>query len=126
MARILIIDDDDHVRLSLKLALEDEDHDVAEAADGEEGMRRLRERPAHLVITDIFMPEKEGLETIDAIRRDYPDTRIIAISGGGRMDPREYLEIACRVGADRSLMKPFDLRQLVALVDELLDGGEGG
>ena len=126
MARILIIDDDEHVRRSLKMALEDEDHDVAEAADGEEGMRRLRERPARLVITDIFMPEKEGLETIDEIRRDYPDTRIIAISGGGRMDPREYLEIARRVGADRSLMKPFDLRQLVALVDELLDGGEGG
>ncbi len=123
MARILIIDDDDNVRLSLKMALEDEDHEVAEAPNGAEGVQRVQERPVDLVISDIFMPEKEGLETIDEIRRDYPDIKIIAISGGGRMDPREYLDIARRVGADRALMKPFDIRLLVETVDALI--GEG-
>ena len=100
MARILVIDDDDAVRLSLKLALEDADHHVEDAA--------------------IFMPEKEGLETIDEIKRDCPQTKIIAISGGGSMDPENYLLIAKRVGADRSLFKPFDIQLLLATVDDLL------
>lgn len=120
MARILVIDDDDAIRLSLKLALEDADHLVDEAADGEEGMNRFRMRPADLVITDIFMPEKEGLETIDEIKRNYPKTKIIAISGGGSIGPEDYLEIAKRVGADCSLFKPFDVQHLVATVGDLL------
>lgn len=120
MARIIVIDDDDAIRLSLKLALEDADHHVEAAANGEEGMTRFRTNPADLVITDIFMPEKEGLETIDEIKRHCPQTKIIAISGGGSMDPEDYLEIAKRVGADRSLFKPFDIQLLVATVDDLL------
>ena len=120
MARILVIDDDDAIRFSLKLALEDADHHVEDAANGEEGMTRFRTNPADLVITDIFMPEKEGLETIDEIKRSRPQTKIIAMSGGGRMDPEDYLEIATRVGADRSLFKPFDIQLLVATVDDLL------
>ena len=120
MARILVIDDDDAIRFSLKLALEDADHQVEDAANGVEGMTRFRTNPADLVITDIFMPEKEGLETIDEIKRSYPQTKIIAMSGGGRMNPEDYLEIAKRVGADRSLFKPFDIQLLVATVDDLL------
>ena len=120
MARILVIDDDDAIRLSLKLALEDADHHVEDAANGEEGMTRFRTNPADPVITDIFMPEKEGLETIDEIKRDCPQTKIIAISGGGSMDPENYLVIAKRVGADRSLFKPFDIQLLVGTVDDLL------
>lgn len=121
MARILVIDDDDTVRLSVRLALEDADHRVEEAADGLEGMNLFRNHPADLVITDIFMPEKEGLETIDEIKQVAPQTKIIAISGGGRMDPEDYLEIAMRVGADYSLLKPFDIQVLVNAVDDLLD-----
>lgn len=121
MARILVIDDDDTVRLSVRLALEDADHKVEEAADGLEGMNLFRNHPADLVITDIFMPEKEGLETIDEIKQVAPQTKIIAISGGGRMDPEDYLEIAMRVGADYSLLKPFDIQVLVNAVDDLLD-----
>ena len=120
MARILVIDDDGAIRFSLKLALEDADHQVEDAADGVEGMTRFRTNPADLVITDIFMPEKEGLETIDEIKRSYPQTKIIAMSGGGSMDPEDYLKIAKRVGADRSLFKPFDIQLLVATVDDLL------
>ena len=123
MAKILVIDDDHTIRLSLKMALEDAEHHVEEAADGEEGMICLRNNPADLVVTDIFMPEKEGLETIDEIRRNWPRTKIIAISGGGRMDPDDYLEIARRLGADRTFCKPFDISLLVATVDELLGLG---
>ncbi len=115
-----MIDDDDAIRLSLKLALEDADHHVEDAANGQEGISRFRANPAELVITDIFMPEKEGLETIDEIKRDCPQTKIIAISGGGRMDPENYLVIAKRVGADCSLFKPFDIQLLLSTVDDLL------
>jgi CheY-like chemotaxis protein len=107
VARILVIDDDPAVRLSAKLALEDAGHRVEEAVNGEEGLKRMRANPADLVISDIFMPEKEGLETIDEIRRNHPQTRIIAISGGGRMD--------------RSLSKPFDILQLLDVVKTLLE-----
>ena len=123
MARILLIDDDDTVRLSMRLALEDADYIIDEAANGAAGLERMREQPADLVITDIFMPEKEGLETIDELKRDFPRAKIIAISGGGRMDPQDYLEVARNLGADRSLFKPFDIRLLVTTVEEALKGG---
>lgn len=128
MARILVIDDDATIRLSLKLALEDADHHVEEAANGLEGIDRFRANPAALVITDIFMPEKEGMELIDEIKRDRPETKIIAISGGGRMNPDDYLTIARRLGADRTLLKPFDIGLLLDTVDVLLkpDGAAGG
>lgn len=122
MARILVIDDDDTVRLSIRLALEDADHLVEDADDGEKGVALFRENPADLVVTDIFMPEKEGLETINEIKRLRPETKIVAISGGGRMEPDDYLTIAKSVGADRSLLKPFDIDNLVEVVDTLLNG----
>jgi CheY-like chemotaxis protein len=120
MARILIIDDDDTVRLSLKMLLEDAEYEVVEADDGEAGLECMRENPADLVISDIFMPKKEGIETIDELRREFPHVRIIAISGGGRMDPDAYLDIARRVGADASLFKPFDMKVLLNMVERLL------
>ena len=120
MARILVIDDDATVRLSVKLALEDADHAVQVAADGSQGTILFRKSPADLVITDIFMPEKEGLETIDEIKRLRPQTKIVAISGGGRMASDDYLKIAESLGADRSLQKPFDIQHLVDVVAELL------
>jgi len=122
MARILVIDDDATVRLSVRLALEDADHLVEDAADGEKGVALFRENPADLVVTDIFMPEKEGLQTMDEIKSMRPETKIIAISGGGRMDPEEYLSIAKNVGADHSLLKPFDIDELAEVVEALLNG----
>jgi CheY-like chemotaxis protein len=101
MARILVIDDDDTVRLSLKLALEDADHHVEDAADGEEGDRPCFGRTRPTWWLPIFYARERGHGTIDEIKRDRPETKIIAISGGGRMDPDDYLNIARRVGADR-------------------------
>jgi CheY-like chemotaxis protein len=126
MARILVIDDDATIRLSLKMALEDAGHQVEAAANGQEGIDRFRANPADMVVTDIFMPEKEGMELIDELKRDCPETKIIAISGGGRMNPDDYLTIARRLGADRTLLKPFDIELLLDTVDGLLKSNGSG
>ena len=92
MALILIIDDDDQIRRVLRKTLERDGYDVADAPNGKEGIRLYRENPADLVITDIIMPEKEGIETIRELRRDFPEVKIIAISGGGRIGPDSYFK----------------------------------
>jgi len=94
MSRILIIDDDAQILKMLRQILEREKYHVTEASNGKEGLRLYRENPADLVITDIIMPEKEGIEIIIELKRDYPDVKIIAISGGGRINPEDYLDIA--------------------------------
>ena len=94
MARILIIDDDEQVRRYLRKILEAQGHEVVAASDGKLGIELCREEPTDLIITDIFMPEKEGLETIGELRRDYPDVKIIAISGGGRTGNLDFLPLA--------------------------------
>jgi CheY-like chemotaxis protein len=120
MARILVIDDDGQVRKTLKQVLELEGHQVTLAANGKEGLSAYGDGGADLVITDIIMPEKEGLETIGELRRENPAIRIIAISGGGRMDPRSCLSLAREFGAGRTLLKPFDREELLAAVAEML------
>ena len=94
MARILVIDDDDQILRTLHQVLEMEGHEVVDASNGKEGIKLFRENGADLIITDIVMPEKEGLETIMELRRDFPDIKVIAISGGGRVDPESYLTLA--------------------------------
>ena len=120
MAHILLIDDDDQIRAMLQQMLEREGHKVVSAADGKQGIKLFREQAADLIITDIIMPEKEGLETIMELRRDFPEVRIIAISGGGRMKPEEYLHLAERCGACRTLTKPFRRNELLDAVRESL------
>src|SRR5260221_4424854 len=84
MIHILVIDDEAAVRTLIRQILEEEGHQVDEATDGEEGLARLQSTHIDLVITDIFMPHKEGIETILALRRQFPNVKIVAISGGGR------------------------------------------
>ena len=84
MARILIIDDEEKFRKMLRQMLERAGHEVVEAPDGKEGVKLYREKLTDLIITDIFMPEKEGIQTIKELKRDFPEAKIIAISGGGR------------------------------------------
>ncbi len=120
MIRVLIIDDDLQLREMMRQALERDGYDVQEAADGREGVDMFRKAPANLVITDLIMPEQEGIETIRELRGDFPKLKIIAISGGGRAGPDGYLTVAKAFGADRTLCKPFDLRTMLDTVKELL------
>jgi two-component system, chemotaxis family, chemotaxis protein CheY len=120
MATILVIDDDAALRRVLRRML-GADHDVVEAADGAAGIARFAEHGPRLVITDILMPKKEGIETIREIRRLAPEVKILAISGGGIGTPH-YLDMAGKLGADVTLMKPFSAADLRATVRALLTG----
>lgn len=122
MPRILVIDDEAPVRDLFRMMLERAGYEVALAGDGKEGMASHRETPADLIITDIVMPEKEGLETIVELRRDYPDVKIIAISGGGRIGPDSYLDMAKSLGAHCAFSKPVDRDELLAALRELTGG----
>jgi DNA-binding response OmpR family regulator len=120
MARILVIDDDPQVREMLKQLLERAGYEVGVAPDGNAGVKINRADPAQLIITDIVMPGKEGLETIMEFRRHFPAVRIIAISGGGKIGPHDYLNTAKAMGAQKTFAKPFDLPELLSAVWELL------
>jgi YesN/AraC family two-component response regulator len=87
---------------------------------GKASMRLFREEAADLVITDIIMPDQEGIETIMELRRDFPEVKIIAISGGGRVRPDEYLHMAKTMGAHLTLLKPFEQQELLSAVQKLL------
>jgi YesN/AraC family two-component response regulator len=121
MARILIIDDNDIFRKVLRTMLTTAGfNEIEEAANGIDGINLFRQSPFDLVITDIIMPEKEGLELITELSRDYPQVKIIAMSGGGRIGPHDYLAMAEYLGASRALQKPFKHEELIAVVQELL------
>lgn len=120
MARILVIDDEDLVRASMRVTLEGAGHEVTEARDGEEGIERQTEKPFDLVFTNIHMPTKEGLETIMQLVKAYQDLKIVATSGGGQYEPINYLKVAKELGACGSLAKPFSNAELLQCVEEYL------
>ncbi|MCD4750789.1 MAG: response regulator [Thermoanaerobaculales bacterium] len=120
MVQILVIDDDDVIRASLCEMLRLSGFEVRTAENGHVGMNLFAQAPADLVITDIVMPEKEGLETIVELRRLCPKVKIIAISGGLTGPAKGYLAAARGLGADRVLSKPFTLQDLLKLMKELL------
>lgn len=122
-ARILVIDDDPAIVRTIRKILERADHEVLEAEDGKKGLELARRERPDLIITDLIMPEVEGIETIQTLRAEFPDAKIIAVSGGGAMGPDSYLIDAEILGADRAMAKPFSPGELVAVVEELL--GEG-
>ena len=120
MARILVIEDEDEVRAMLRRVLERAGYEVAVAPDGEAGIRQYHENPADLIITDIIMPRKGGMETILDLKSEYPKVKIIAMSGGGRIGPEPYLEIAEGLGAVRIFSKPFRIEELLFTIQRLL------
>jgi len=120
MARILVIDDNNEVRRMIRQALELHGHNVVDAGDGVQALAQFRNCVTDLVITDIVMPEMEGLETIIELRAMDASVKILAISGGGSFVPDGYLRWAEMLGADRRLEKPFTVQQLVGVVNELL------
>ena len=122
MSAILIIEDDDQVRGVLQRMLEGAGYEVMTAANGRDAMRLQQKTPARVVVTDIVMPEQEGLQTITELRRDHPDTKIIAISGGGGIGSDQYLRLAGRLGAQEVFPKPFSHKDLLAAVERLGGG----
>jgi two-component system chemotaxis response regulator CheY len=123
MARILVIDDDMAVRLTIKVILEADGHEVVSVEDGEIGLRALANQRPQLVITDIIMPNQEGIETIMLMRKEDATIPIIAISGGGRMGNADFLKMALKIGANEVLPKPFERRDLTTMVQRLLARG---
>jgi DNA-binding response OmpR family regulator len=116
--RILVIDDDPDIRRLLRLALEDAGYDVREAQEGEAGLAIARQARCALAIVDLFMPGKEGLETILALRREMPQIKLIAMSGGsGQTD---MLATAKAFGADQTIHKPYELDSLLTSIAGLL------
>jgi len=120
MKRILIIDDDHHILLMMKKKLERVGFEIDLASNGKEGLDLISKVPFDLVITDIIMPEKEGLETIREMKRIQPEFKIIAMSGGGKISADNYLETAKIFGALKILEKPFTKKQLVTAVQDVL------
>jgi len=118
--RILVIDDDEQMRDLLYKAMQWAGFEVMAAENGRLGQELFEDLPADLIITDLIMPEQEGLETIRVMKQNYPVVKIIAISGGGRIGPEAYLPAARELGADRVFSKPFDVKELVFTVRELL------
>jgi DNA-binding response OmpR family regulator len=118
--RILVVDDDEQLRRLLERILEREGYVVVTASDGRAALRALDDAPVDLVVTDLIMPEMEGIETIRSVRSRHPDARIVAVSGGGRAGALGILNAAAHLGADRTLEKPFTPGQLVAVVREVL------
>ena len=121
MKRILVIDDDTQVRQMLRQMLEREGYEVVDAGDGKEGMKLYRQAPTDLIITDIIMPEKEGVETIIELKRDFPDVKIIAISGGSRaLEAQNCLSYVRGLRVAHVFTKPFDRKELLDAIQKLL------
>jgi len=122
MALIMIVDDDAHIQLALRQIVESAGHRVIEASNGQDAIDLFEEFRPDLVITDVFMPHMDGIETIRVIRRMTPAARIIAISGGCVGSGWNYLESVVVLGANLALQKPFTCSQLLSAIDRLLGG----
>ncbi len=125
MANILVIDDDVQILWVIRKILEKEGHKVISAPDGEMGLQLYQNAPFELVITDMIMPNKSGINLISDILQDYPEARIIAISGGGAIEAERYLQIAKSLGVAQTLTKPFSMQSLLEAVNETLAGDAG-
>lgn len=121
MARILVIDDDPMARIVISEMLISEGHEPFMANDGSEGLEAFFKEKFDLVITDIIMPGVEGIQTIIELRKKFQDVKIIAVSGGGRLGAYSHLELAEKIGAQKTLAKPIRKSKLLDAVNELLD-----
>jgi DNA-binding NtrC family response regulator len=119
MAAILLVDDDEILLVTLEQLLTERGHSVVTASDGKKAAKLLRAKPFELVITDIVMPDRDGIETIITLHREFPEIGIIAMSGGVSRSPT-YLALAARLGAYCTLSKPFTPQQLQHAINETL------
>lgn len=120
MARILVVDDEKPVREMVQRMLEYHGHQVTALSNGVDALDVCKKNDIDLVITDVIMPKKDGLEIIIDLRFNFEDIKIIAISGGGRSLPRDYLDVAKDFGAVRTISKPFDQQELISAVNDAL------
>ncbi len=120
MTAILVVDDQKEMRTVVRRVLTEAGYEVAEAEDGAAALAAFRANPPALVITDIIMPEKAGIETIATMKREQPNLRILAMSGGGRARMMDFLAVAKKTGADAILEKPFRKSELLDRVSKLL------
>ena len=117
MPSVLVVDDQDEVRQLIRDALEGAGYDVDEACDGKEGLERYRTKSADIVLMDILMPDQDGLEGIMTLRREFPDSRIVAMTGGSDgIGVLDFLDVAKILGARRTLHKPFEIQALLNAV----------
>ncbi|ACL02015.1 response regulator [Desulfatibacillum aliphaticivorans] len=123
MARILVVDDDVNITSMLRRLFQRRGYDVDEAINGKQALQVMDQNLPDLVITDIIMPEMEGAELIMEIRKRAPGVKIIAISGGGRIQPADYLDLAEKLGAECSFAKPVKQSDMLAAVERLLETG---
>jgi len=123
MAKILVIDDQIEMREVMKNLLEEQGYDVEIAEDGSDGLTKHRDNPANLIITDLHMPGKDGLQTIRELRDANEDVKIIAMSGANTFMVETNLETSERIGADMAFSKPFDHSEFNQAVRCLIEGG---
>jgi len=121
MASIMVVDDEKQTRNMLRQMLERANYEVMEAENGYEAIQTFRKHPADLIIMDLIMPRKEGIETIIEMRTEFPYVKIIAMSGGGRVNPAPYLDVAAKLGALRTLPKPIEREVLLENIREVLE-----
>ena len=120
MPRILIVDDDVRLREATRAVLEEEGHFVIEAGDGAEAVQLHLAERSDVVLCDMFMPGQDGIETIRALRRDFPELRIIAVSGGGYSGSIDVLRMARLIGATQVLSKPYSRALLIEAIDRVM------
>ncbi len=120
MTKILVVDDEEAIRNSVAEILEYEGFEVVQAENGQVALRLLDSDAFDLMLVDLIMPVTEGIETIRIVHRKMPNFKIIAMSGGGRVNPDNYLQIAAQFGACATLAKPFDRAEILAVVHHTL------
>jgi CheY-like chemotaxis protein len=118
--RILVVDDNDDLRATIQALLQADGFDVAQAADGRAALAELRSRPADVVLTDLVMPDQDGIETIVELKKLYPHLKIVAMSGWTSAQGSDYLQVAREIGAAHTLQKPFDPAELSRVLRQLV------
>jgi DNA-binding response OmpR family regulator len=121
MPGVLIVEDDKELREMLKLSLSRRNFMVLEAENGKDAITHFKPLITDLVVTDLIMPEEDGLKVVIKLRELKPSIKIIAISGGGKVGPGSYLNLAKALGADAIYSKPFSINELIAKIEQLLD-----
>jgi CheY-like chemotaxis protein len=121
MPGVLLVEDDKELREMLKMSLQRKGYTVQEAENGKEAISHFKPLITDLVVTDLIMPEEDGIKVVIRLRELKPSIKIIAISGGGKVGPGSYLNLAKALGADAIYSKPFSIKDLIVKIEQLLD-----